>query len=133
MVRLVSASLLVVALIHLMPLAGVLGAERLASLYGLDFSEPNLAILMRHRAVLFGLLGAFLGYAAFKPALQRLALIAGLVSVASFLLLAWSIGGYNPLIGRVVAADVVALVCLVVGVAAHVYSARGPSRGGMTA
>lgn len=133
MVRLVSASLLVVAFIHLMPLAGVLGAERLASLYGLDFSEPNLAILMRHRAVLFGLLGAFIGYAAFRPTLQRLALIAGLVSVVSFLLLAWSIGGYNPLIGRVVAADVVALVCLVIGVAAHVFSARARARGGLTA
>jgi hypothetical protein len=132
-VRIVSVSLLVVAIIHLIPLAGVIGAERLASLHGLDFSEPNLAILMRHRAVLFGLLGGFLGYAAFRASLQRLALVAGLVSVASFLLLAWSIGGYNPLIRRVVAADVVALVCLVIGVAAHVFSARARSRGVLTA
>lgn len=130
MARLVSASLLVAAVIHLLPLAGVLGAERLTSLYGLDFSEPNLALLMRHRAILFGLLGAFFGYAAFKPALQRLALVAGLVSVVSFLLLAWSIGDYNPLISRVVVADVVALIALGIGVAAYARSARGPARGG---
>ena len=39
-----SAMLVVVAIIHLLPLAGVLGGERLASLYGSSFDEPNLAI-----------------------------------------------------------------------------------------
>ena len=78
-----------------------MGAERLAALYGLDFSEPNLSILMRHRAVLFGLFGAFLVFAAFRPSLQAIAFIAAFVSVLSFLLLAWSSGGYNTLVGRV--------------------------------
>ena len=81
----VSASLIVVAIIHLLPVSGVLGSERLAALYGLSFSEPNLAILMRHRAVLFALLGLFLIVAAFNPSLQTLAFIAGFVSVFPFL------------------------------------------------
>jgi len=67
---LVSLSLLLVALIHLMPLLGVLGPTRLALLYGLDFNDPNLAILMRHRAVLFGLLGTYFACAAFRRPLQ---------------------------------------------------------------
>lgn len=117
----VSASLLVVAIIHLLPVAGVLGSERLAALYGLSFSEPNLAILMRHRAVLFALLGLFLIVAAFNPSLQTLAFIAGFVSVISFLGLAWSVGGYNAQLHRVFVADIVALVSLVIGLAAHVY------------
>ena len=71
---LVSGSLVLAGVIHLLPLSGLLGAERLAALYGLDFSEPNLSILMRHRAVLFGLLGAFLVFAAFRPSLQTLRL-----------------------------------------------------------
>jgi len=119
---LVSASLILVGIIHLLPLPGLLGAERLAALYGLDFSEPSLSILMRHRAVLFGLLGAFLVVAAFRPALQPLAFIAAFVSVVLFLLLAWSSGGYNAQIGRVVAADLVALVALVIGAAAYVMN-----------
>jgi hypothetical protein len=57
---LVSAMFLVVAIIHLLPVSGVFGAKRLAALYGISFNDPNQAILMRHRAVLFGLLGAFL-------------------------------------------------------------------------
>jgi hypothetical protein len=118
---LVSAMLVVVAVIHLPPLSGVLGSERLAALYGLSFNEPNLAILMRHRAVLFGLLGLFLLFAAFRPPFQTIAFIAGFVSVVSFLWLAWSVGGYNAQVARVFMADIVALACLIIGVVAHVY------------
>ncbi|MEO8248671.1 MAG: phosphopantetheine adenylyltransferase [Burkholderiales bacterium] len=118
---LASAMLLVVAVIHLLPLSGVLGSERLAALYGLSFAEPNSAILMRHRAVLFGLLGLFFVFAAFRPAYQTLAFVAGFASVVSFLWLAWSIGGYNAEVSRIVMADIVALACLVVGASAHAY------------
>ena len=121
---LIAGSLVIVAIIHLLPLSGVLGSERLAALYGLTFDEPNLEILMRHRAVLFGLLGAFLLYAAFKPALQGLGFIAGFISVLSFLALAWSRGGYNAALERVVVADIVALVCLTVGVVALAISSK---------
>lgn len=121
---LVSAMLVVVGVIHLLPLSGVLGSERLASLYGLQFNEPNLEILMRHRAVLFGLVGAFMVFAAFKPAYQTVAFIGGFISVVSFFYLAWSVGGYNAQLGRVFIADVVASVCLVVGVVAHAFLQR---------
>ena len=118
---LASAMLVLVGLIHLLPVSGVLGAERLDSLYGLSFGEPNLEILMRHRAVLFGLLGAFLIFAAFRLTFRTVAFIAGFASVGSFLWLAWSVGGYNAEISRVVAVDIAALVCLTIGGAAHIY------------
>ena len=121
---LVAAMLVVVGVIHLLPLSGVLGSERLASLYGLQFNEPNLEILMRHRAVLFGLLGAFMVFAAFKPAYQTAAFIGGFISVVSFFYLAWSVGGYNAQVGRVFIVDVVAFVCLVVGGVAHAFLQR---------
>jgi len=116
--------LVVVGVIHLLPLSGVLGSERLAALYGLSFNEPSLAILMRHRAVLFGLLGLFLCFAAFRPAWQTIAFVAGFVSVISFLWLAWAVGGYNASLARVVVADVVALACLVIGMGAQLYVRR---------
>ena len=104
---------LVVGVIHLLPLVGVLGGERLAQLYGVDASEPNLALLLRHRAVLFGLLGALCVAAAFRPALRGLALVAGWISVASFLALAAGTP-LNAQVARVVTADWVALGALVV-------------------
>jgi hypothetical protein len=118
--------LLVVAAIHILPLSGVLGADQLAKLYGVSASEPNLAILMRHRAVLFGLLGALLAVAAFVPALQLVAFVAGFVSVGSFLLIAWLVGGYNAQVARVFTADIIAAACLVIGVVAY---ACGPRAG----
>jgi hypothetical protein len=119
--RFITSMLLVVGIIHLLPLSGVIGSEQLAALYGISFAEPNIMILMRHRAVLFGLLGLFVLYAAFRPALQPMAFLAGFVSVVSFLGLAGSVRGYNELIGRVVLADIVALICLVLGSAAYLY------------
>ena len=122
MTYLVGATLLVVGVIHLLPLVGVAGADRLSALYGVAVAGPDLAILMRHRAVLFGLLGAFLVYAAFVPDFRSAAFVAGFVSVVSFLVLARAEGAYNAEVGRVVTADLVALACLVVGAAAHIYS-----------
>lgn len=120
----VTAALVVVAIIHLLPVSGVLGSERLSALYGIPINEPNLAILMRHRAILFGLLGLFLLLAAFRPELQLLAFAAAFASVLSFLWLAWSTGNYNAQLGRVFTADIVALACLVVGLAAYLLSRR---------
>ncbi len=121
----VSVSLAVVAIIHLLPLSGVLGSAQLNALYGLSFDEVNLSILMRHRAVLFGLLGAFLLVAAFRPKFQWAAFMAGFVSVVSFLILAGSTGHYNAQIGRVSTADLVALACLMVGAGALAFQSRG--------
>ena len=114
MEKVATGLLVLVGIIHLLPVAGVLGADRLAALYGIAMSEPNIEILMRHRAILFGLLGLFLVYAAFQPSLQTLAIVAGLVSVVSFIAIAWSVGGYNEPVRKVVIADVIAAVALIV-------------------
>lgn len=119
MSKLIGFLLLIVGIIHLLPMTGLLGVERLNALYGLSFNEPNLHILMRHRAVLFGLLGALLVAAAFLPGLRTIALIGGLVSVFSFLLLAWSEPLYNEALRRVIIADWLALVCLLVALVLH--------------
>jgi hypothetical protein len=117
----VSAMLVIVGIIHLLPLSGALGGARLAALYGISFDEPNPLILMRHRAVLFGMLGAFMIVAAFKPTFQLSAFVAGFVSVVSFLWIAYSTDGYNAAIARVVAVDFAALLCLLVGAAGFAY------------
>lgn len=115
-----SVTLVVVGVIHLLPLSGVLGPAQLRSLYGLAFDDPSAIILMRHRAVLFGLVGLFLIYAAFRPAFQAAAFAGGLVSVMSFLWLASATGGYNASLGRVVVVDWFALSLLIVGIAGYI-------------
>ena len=96
MTYLLGAALIIVGVIHLLPLVGVLGPARLQALYGITLTDPTLVLLMRHRAILFGLLGAFLVVAAFVPTLQLSALILGATSAMSFLVLARKGGPYNP-------------------------------------
>lgn len=119
---LVTALILLAAVANLLPLVGVLSAARLEAIYGIAIPDPNLAILMRHRAVLFGIVGGLLAVAAFHPPLRPLGIAAGLVSMLSFVALAVSVGGYNALLGRVVLVDVIASLGLVV--AAAVLMAR---------
>ena len=51
----ISAILLLVGLLNFYPVIGAAGAARLSALYGLPIEKPDMAILMRHRALLFGL------------------------------------------------------------------------------
>lgn len=118
--------LAVVAVIHALPLVGVLGADKLVQLYGISVQDTGVELLLRHRAVLFGLLAAFLGYAALRPELHRLALVAGLVSVVSFLLLSWvqPNSTLSASLMTVVWVDLVALALLVVALALHLCPPR---------
>ena len=104
---------LIAALINLLPGLGVLSASRLESFYGVALQHPNLAILMRHRAVAIAIVGALLAVAAFQPSLRTTATVAGLASMLSFILVVWIVGEPNALLRRVAAIDAFAVVVLV--------------------
>ena len=114
-------ALLVAGLIHLMPVPGVMGASTLARLYGIEVNDLNTAILLQHRALLFGVLGVLMLSAVALPGLRVTALTVALFSAASFIVVATAVGGYNPAIGRVVVADVVASALLAAGLVAELW------------
>lgn len=90
------------------PAIGMFGVNFLSVLYDINADEPNLQILMRHRAVLFGLLGGFIFYSIWQPELRIVALILALISTVSFCALCWQVGGYNEQLQKVLWIDVVA-------------------------
>jgi hypothetical protein len=114
-------ALLVAGIIHLLPIPGVMGASSLARLYGIEVNDPNIAILLQHRALLFGVLGVLMLSAIALPRLRVTALSVGLFSAASFIVVAMAVGGYNPAIGRVVFADVVVSVVLTAGLVMELW------------
>jgi len=122
----VPITLVLVALLHALPLAGVLGAAKLSTLYGVDARDPTLELLLRHRAVLFGLLAAGLAWAAWQPALHGAGLVLGLVSVASFLALALQAGPLTPPLATVFKLDAAALALLVVAGIVHLLPTPSP-------
>ena len=109
---LVMGLLLLVGIINFFPVIGVLSADRLVGLYAVELDSPDLVILMRHRAVLFGLLGAFIILSAFRPALRLLACIGGLMSMLAFVALAYAAGEYGEALHKIVVADIIGSIGL---------------------
>jgi hypothetical protein len=101
----IAALLFVAGAFNLYSVIGVFGPDYLSTLYGVRIKDSNLLILMRHRALLFGLLGGLLIIAAFRPSLQLAAIGAGLASMLGIIALALNSGDYNPLLHRIVVVD----------------------------
>jgi len=122
----VPAMLVLVALIHLPPLLGMLGVAKMEGAYGVDIAGPDLAVLMRHRALMFGLLGGFMLLAVFVPVLRPWALLLALLSAGGFVLLAFATPGHNANLARVALVDVFAVLFALTGLVAW-WLQRGPA------
>jgi hypothetical protein len=108
--------LVVVGLINFLPVVGVISVHKLETAYSVAITGNDLAILMRHRALMFGIFGAFILYAAFNPLYQPAAMVIGGASMVGFAILVFATGGYNEAIGKVFVVDIVGIVFLVAAV-----------------
>jgi len=132
MYRLVAVILFAVGLLHLYPAAGVFGPERLQALYDIGSTDADTLLLLRHRAILFALLGAALIAGAIHAPWRWPALLAGLISTVSFVVLAFPLDDNSAAVTRVFWSDVVASAALVLaGVLALRY--RHPPNTSVTA
>lgn len=120
----VSGLLLVVGLLNLTPAIVFFSPERVSSLYGIELSGTDLSVLMRHRAILLGLLGAALIYAAFRRDILVPVIVAAFVGKLAFLFLTYSSQGVNAEIGRVAVFDIVAVALLAVALILHLVGTR---------
>ena len=55
--KLFLAILAVVGVINLLPVMGLFSVVQMEAAYGVSINSPELALLLRHRAMLFGLIG----------------------------------------------------------------------------
>jgi hypothetical protein len=114
--KVITFCLVVVGLINIAPVVGIISAQRLESSYSVILAGNDLTILMRHRALLFGILGGFILYAAINPLYQSAAMIMAALSMVGFALLVLGTGGYNKAVGKVLFVDVVGIVFLIAAV-----------------
>lgn len=112
----ITGCLIIVGLINFMPLVGVISVQKLESAYSVMINGNDLAILMRHRALLFGILGAFIFYAAFNPQYQPIAMIMAGASMIGFAILVLTSNGYNSSILKVLIIDIIGIVFLVAAI-----------------
>jgi hypothetical protein len=126
--RTITALLLIVALAHAVPATAFFDADLLQVFYGVAVDDANMAVLLRHRALLFALVAGILALGAFRPRYRALALSIGWSSVVSYVFLALSINGVNPLLHRVAMADLVISAALAIATGLAVASARGSTK-----
>lgn len=112
MLKMINVLLLIPGIIHLLPVYGLFGSDVISKLYGVQIVDPNVMILMQHRAILFGLLGGIIILSIFIPLLRFYACVAGLISATSFVVIALLAGEYNGELNKVLYADYVAIACL---------------------
>ncbi len=110
----VTALLVLVGLVNFAPVMGLLGAARLDSLYGFGTLEGDLLTLLQHRALLFGILGGFIIWAAFSRQLQPAAMWMAFISMAGFMLLVWLADAPGPALKKVALVDLFACGLLLI-------------------
>jgi hypothetical protein len=123
---LVSILLVGVGLVNFAPVVGLLGADKLAGLYGIAEPAGDLEVLLRHRALLFGLVGGFIIWSAFKPIYQPVAMCLAGVSMLGFIALAWLVGEPGARLYQVALVDGVACALLLLAVVLHRLHPRNP-------
>jgi hypothetical protein len=117
--------MLVTVAINLAPVLGAVSDGRMSAFYGIDLADANIRVLMRHRAVLFGIVGGLLLASVFNSSLRTLAYVVGFTSMLSFLLIAWLVGDYGAGIRRTIGLDVVGIAALTGAVLVHGLWLRG--------
>lgn len=124
--RYLQLSLLVAAIIHLLPVIGLAGSDTLQRLYGIAAPDANTLLLLRHRAVLFALVAIPLLVAILQPAWRLPAMIGALASILSFLALAAVVPTLTPELRRVALVDLVPLLMLVPALVLHGRATPAP-------
>jgi len=76
---------IILAVVHLLPVAPAFSPDALARLYGVAADDTSLLVLLRHRAVLLAIVGVLCVWAALSPSARPAALTAAALNLVSFL------------------------------------------------
>jgi heme A synthase len=108
--------LFIAGLINLLPALLAFLPDKISKSYGIDIPNSNYELLLRHRAILFGIIGGLMIYSAIVKKHYEITTTAGLISMMSFIILYFLIDkGISSELKKVMMIDVVATVILFVG------------------
>jgi hypothetical protein len=109
-------TLFVAGAINIIPSLLAFHPKKIAKSYGIEIPNSNYELLLRHRAILFGIIGGLMIYSALVKKHYELSTITGLVSMTSYIILYFIIGkDINQELKKVMIFDVVATIILCIG------------------
>lgn len=113
-------SLLIAGIINAGPVLIAFLPSKIKDSYGIILPDSNFELLLRHRAVLFGIIGGLMIYSAITKKHYDLSTLIGIISMASFLLLYFLMDGeINEALTVVMKIDVFAILLLLIGYTLH--------------
>lgn len=109
-------TLFTTGLINLLPMLLAFLPYKISKSYGIDIPNSNYELLLRHRAILFGIIGGLMIYSAIFKKQYEIATVVGLISMISFIILYFLINkDINSELKKVMVIDVIATLILCVG------------------
>ena len=109
--------LVLVGIVNLVPgVVATLSVERAAAAYGIAADGPDLAAVLRHRGVLLMIVGLGLVAVPWWPEIRTAAIVAGVISMASFVAIVLARPGVGAPLRKVMWIDVGALGLVLVAV-----------------
>jgi hypothetical protein len=109
-------ALFISGIINILPSLLAFLPDKISKSYGIEIPNANYELLLRHRSILFGIIGGLMIYSAIAKKYYELSTIAGLVSLTSFIILYFIIGkDISQELKKVMLIDVVATLILCFG------------------
>ncbi len=79
----------IIALVNLMPVVVAISPAQISKLYGIMPDDKIQIVLLQHRALLLGLVGAACAFAAHNEAVRWPAIIGAVISMGTFIIFCW--------------------------------------------
>ncbi len=115
--------LFIAGLINFFPSLLAFLPSKIATSYGIKIPDANYELLLRHRAVMFGIVGGIMIYSAISQKHYSLAVVIGLISMVSFIVLLKLVNGaVNPELMKVMKVDVIGIIILLIGLVLYKFA-----------
>jgi heme A synthase len=109
-------TLFIAGVINLLPSVLAFLPDKISKSYGIEIPNENYELLLRHRAILFGIIGGLMIYSAVAKKHYEVSTVIGLISMVSFIVLFFLIGkDINSELKKVMTVDIVGTVILCIG------------------
>lgn len=109
-------TLFISGVINLLPSVLAFLPDKISKSYGIEIPNENYELLLRHRAILFGIIGGLMIYSAVAKKHYEVSTVIGLISMVSFIVLFFLIGkDINSELKKVMTVDIVGTVLLCIG------------------
>ena len=114
--------LFITGVINILPSLLAFLPNKISESYGIEIPNQNYELLLRHRAVLFGIIGGIMIFSAIRKSNYSMAVCIGIISMVSFvLLLKLTNGDINEELNKVMKIDIVGIVILLIGYALYKF------------